>query len=99
MEGSSVDLVSTDAPLGGGNGSNVPPGGLLGGDLSGGAGSSSSEWSEMLDHERVSGCGGRERSEESDLFLLTSGGPSISCEALPLVEELRDSFSLSSILV
>ena len=98
MEGSSSDLVSADAPLGGGD-SNLPPGGRLGGDFSGGAGSSSSDSSEMLDHERISGCGGRERSEESDLFLLTSGGPSISCEALPLAEELRDSFSLSSILV
>ena len=53
----------------------------------------------MLDQDRVSGGGGRERSEESDLFLLFSGGPSISCEALPLAEELRDSFSLSSIMV
>ena len=49
----------------------------------------------MLDQDRVSGCGGSERSEESDLFLLSFGGPSISCEALPLAEELRDSFSLS----
>ena len=53
----------------------------------------------MLDQDRVSGCGGSERSEESDLFLLSSGGPSISCEALPLAEELRDSFSLSCIMV
>ena len=88
----------SDAPRGGGD-AVLPPGGLLGGDLSGGAGSSSSEWSEMLDQDRVSGCGGSERSEESDLFLLSSGGPSISCEALPLAEELRDSFSLSCILV
>ena len=89
--------MSFDAPRGGGD-AVAPPGGLLGGDVCGGAGSSSSELSEILDQDRVSGCGGSERSEESDLFLLFSGGPSISCEALPLVEEVRDSFSLSSIL-
>ena len=91
-------LVVSGVPRGGGD-AVLPPGGLLGGDLSGGAGSLSSEWSEMLDQDLVSGCGGSDRSEESDLFLLSSGGPSILFEALPLAEELRDSFSLSCIIV
>ena len=42
VEGSSSDLLSFDAPHGGGD-AVLPPGGLLGGDFSGGAGSSSSE--------------------------------------------------------
>ena len=83
----------------GGGDTVLPPGGLLGGDLSGGEGSSSSEWSEMLDQDCVSGCGGSDRPEESDWFLYSSGGPSISLDALPLAEELRDSFSLSCIIV
>ena len=83
----------------GGGDAVLPPGGLLGGDLSGGEGSSSSEWSEMLDQDCVSGCGGSDWSEESDWFLLSCGGPSISLDALPLAEELRDSFSLSCIIV
>ena len=88
----------SDVSRGGGD-AVLPPGGLFGGDLCGGAGSSSSEWSEMLDQDCVSGCGGSDRSEESDRFLLSSGGPSISLEALPLAEELCDSFSLSCIIV
>ena len=53
----------------------------------------------MLDQDCCSGCGGSDKSEESDWSLCVSGGPSISLDALPLAEELRDSFSLSCIIV